>query len=85
MHICFVEDTHLHGGTQIWVSEAIRDFLDKGHEVTLLTPSGGFNATNDAGRHCCVEGSGAARTVAGCFAVIVLYRPRSLGSGSRRT
>jgi glycosyltransferase involved in cell wall biosynthesis len=44
MHICFIEDTHLHGGTQIWVSEAIRDFLEKGHEVTLLTPEGGFNA-----------------------------------------
>jgi len=44
MHICFVEDTHLHGGTQIWVSEAVRDFLEKGHEVTLLTPEGGFNA-----------------------------------------
>ena len=37
MHICFVEDTQLHGGTQIWVSEAVRDFLSKGHEVTLLT------------------------------------------------
>ena len=44
MHICFIEDTHLHGGTQIWVSEAVRDFLEKGHEVTLLTPEGGFNA-----------------------------------------
>lgn len=44
MHICFVEDTHLHGGTQIWVSEAIRAFLEKGHEVTLLAPEGGFNA-----------------------------------------
>lgn len=48
MHICFVEDTHLHGGTQIWVSEAVRDFLGKGHEVTLLTPAGGFNATDGA-------------------------------------
>ena len=44
MHICFIEDTHLHGGTQIWVSEAVRVFLEKGHEVTLLTPEGGFNA-----------------------------------------
>ncbi len=44
MHICFVEDTHLHGGTQIWVSEAMRAFLEKGHEVTLLAPEGGFNA-----------------------------------------
>ena len=44
MHICFVEDTQLHGGTQIWVSEAMRVFLEKGHEVTLLAPEGGFNA-----------------------------------------
>jgi len=44
MHICFIEDTELHGGTQIWVAEAIRDFLAKGHEVTLLTAAGGFNA-----------------------------------------
>ncbi len=46
MHICFIEDTHLHGGTQIWVSEAIRIFLDRGHQVTLLTAAGGFNARN---------------------------------------
>ena len=43
-HVCFIEDTHLHGGTQIWVTEAVRVFLAKGHEVTLLTPSGGFVA-----------------------------------------
>lgn len=46
MHICFIEDTTLHGGTQIWVSEAVRDFLAKGHDVTLLTAAGGFNATD---------------------------------------
>jgi glycosyltransferase involved in cell wall biosynthesis len=44
MHICFIEDTYLHGGTQIWVAEAMREFLEKGHEVTLLTAAGGFNA-----------------------------------------
>lgn len=49
MRVCFIEDTHLHGGTQIWVSEALRDFLDKGHDVTLLTPKGGFNAEDAAG------------------------------------
>ncbi|MBT8241371.1 MAG: glycosyltransferase family 4 protein [Acidimicrobiia bacterium] len=43
-HICFVEDTYLHGGTQIWVAEAMRDFMAKGHEVTLLTATDGFNA-----------------------------------------
>ena len=46
MRICFIEDTRLHGGTQIWVSEAVRDFLGKGHDVTLLTAEGGFNATD---------------------------------------
>ncbi|MEA2023481.1 MAG: glycosyltransferase family 4 protein [Actinomycetota bacterium] len=44
MHICFIEDTYLHGGTQIWVAEAMRDFLAKGHDVTLLTAADGFNA-----------------------------------------
>ncbi len=44
VHICFIEDTGLHGGTQIWVGEAIRDFLAKGHDVTLLTAADGFNA-----------------------------------------
>lgn len=44
MHICFIEDTTLHGGTQIWVAEAMRDFLSKGHKVTLLTAADGFNA-----------------------------------------
>ena len=43
-HICFIEDTHLHGGTQIWVTEAVREFLAKGHDVTVLTPSEGFVA-----------------------------------------
>ncbi|MDJ0665044.1 MAG: glycosyltransferase family 4 protein [Acidimicrobiia bacterium] len=48
MHICFIEDTHLHGGTQIWVAEAMREFMGKGHEVTLLTAAGGFNARDGA-------------------------------------
>lgn len=38
MNIGFIEDTHLHGGTQIWVTEAIRAFLDRGQEITLLAP-----------------------------------------------
>lgn len=37
MHIGFIEDTHLHGGTQIWVTEAAQAFLSRGHEVTVLT------------------------------------------------
>ncbi len=44
MRVCFIEDTDLRGGTQIWVSEAIRDFLAAGVEVTLLTSATGFNA-----------------------------------------
>ena len=38
MHICFIEDTPLHGGTQIWVAEAIRYALAQGEKVTLLAP-----------------------------------------------
>jgi glycosyltransferase involved in cell wall biosynthesis len=38
MHICFIEDTHLHGGTQIWVTEANRAFLSSGADVTILAP-----------------------------------------------
>ncbi|MBW2713101.1 MAG: glycosyltransferase family 4 protein [Deltaproteobacteria bacterium] len=44
MHVCFIEDTDLRGGTQIWVSEAIRHFLAQGVEVTLLTSESGWNA-----------------------------------------
>lgn len=38
MHICFIEDTPLHGGTQIWTVEMIRYVLAQGEEVTLLAP-----------------------------------------------
>lgn len=38
MHICFIEDTHLHGGTQIWVSEATQAFIARGEDVTVLAP-----------------------------------------------
>jgi glycosyltransferase involved in cell wall biosynthesis len=44
MHVCFIEDTDLRGGTQIWVAEAIRHFLAQGVEVTLLTSESGWNA-----------------------------------------
>jgi glycosyltransferase involved in cell wall biosynthesis len=40
MHICFVEDTLLYGGTQIWVTEAVEYFLSHGDQVTLLAPNG---------------------------------------------
>jgi glycosyltransferase involved in cell wall biosynthesis len=42
MRIGFIEDTHLHGGTQIWVAEAVRAFIERGQEVTLLAPDGSW-------------------------------------------
>lgn len=42
MHIGFIEDTHLHGGTQIWVTEANRAFLESGAQVTVLAPQGSW-------------------------------------------
>jgi len=39
VRICFIEDTHLHGGTQIWVTEATRAFLGRGENVTVLAPT----------------------------------------------
>jgi len=42
MHIGFIEDTHLHGGTQIWVTEAVHAFIRRGQEVTLLAPTGSW-------------------------------------------
>ena len=38
MHIGFIEDTHFHGGTQIWVSEAVQAFIKNTQEVSLLAP-----------------------------------------------
>jgi glycosyltransferase involved in cell wall biosynthesis len=42
VHICFIEDTHFHGGTQIWVTEASRAFLARGETVTILAPQGSW-------------------------------------------
>ncbi len=42
MHIGFIEDTHLHGGTQLWVAEAVQVFIQKGHQITLLAPEGSW-------------------------------------------
>jgi glycosyltransferase involved in cell wall biosynthesis len=44
VHIGFIEDTPLHGGTQIWVTEALLAFLDQGQDVTLLAPEGSWMA-----------------------------------------
>lgn len=38
MRICFIEDTPLHGGTQIWVTEATEEFIKKGHDITIIAP-----------------------------------------------
>jgi len=38
MHICFIEDSLLKGGTQIWVSEACKYYLNKGKNVSLICP-----------------------------------------------
>lgn len=40
MRIGFIEDTPLHGGTQIWVTEAIQYFLKKGLDISLIAPEG---------------------------------------------
>ena len=44
MRVCFIEDTDLHGGTQIWVAEATRNFLGAGADVTVLTSESGWVA-----------------------------------------
>lgn len=48
MHICFIEDTHLHGGTQIWVAEAVRAFVARGEQVTILAPTDSWVAEQGA-------------------------------------
>jgi glycosyltransferase involved in cell wall biosynthesis len=44
MHIGFIEDTPLRGGTQIWVTEAVKDFIAKGEDVSVVAPAGSFVA-----------------------------------------
>jgi len=44
MRIGFIEDTHLRGGTQIWVTEAVEDFIEKGEECIVIGPEGSFVA-----------------------------------------
>ena len=44
MNIGFIEDTPLRGGTQIWVTEANRYFLERGETVTVLAPEGSWVA-----------------------------------------
>lgn len=49
MRIGFIEDTPLHGGTQIWVAEALRYFLARGEDATLLCPEDSWMASQCAG------------------------------------
>jgi len=42
MDIGFIEDTPLRGGTQIWVTEAVQYFINKGENVIVLTPEGSW-------------------------------------------
>lgn len=42
MRIGFIEDTHLHGGTQIWVAEAVQAFIKNEQEVSILAPEGSW-------------------------------------------
>ena len=48
MNIGFIEDTHFHGGTQIWVTEAMAAFMEQGHDITLLSPNGSWIAKQSA-------------------------------------
>ncbi len=42
MNIGFIEDTHLRGGTQIWVTEAVKNFISKGKSVLLIAPKDSY-------------------------------------------
>ena len=44
MNIAFIEDTHLRGGTQIWVVEATNYFIMQGHNVNVIAPEGSYVA-----------------------------------------
>ena len=46
MRVCFIEDTSLRGGSQIWVAEAIRFLRSHGVAVTLITQRDGWNAVD---------------------------------------
>ncbi len=44
MRIGFIEDSHLRGGTQIWVTEAAEEFIDMGDEVKVIAPEDSYVA-----------------------------------------
>jgi glycosyltransferase involved in cell wall biosynthesis len=45
MRIGFIEDTKLRGGTQIWVTEATKIFINQGEEVNVIAPENSYVAT----------------------------------------
>ncbi len=58
MHIAFIEDTPLHGGTQIWVTEITKILLEKGEKVTILSPKDSWMANECSAlgaRICCYD------------------------------
>ena len=48
MRVGFIEDTPLHGGTQIWVVEATKVFIGKGEDVTVIAPQNSYVANECA-------------------------------------
>lgn len=42
MAVTFIEDSLLHGGTQIWVAEAIGKLRARGHPVSAIVPAGSW-------------------------------------------
>jgi glycosyltransferase involved in cell wall biosynthesis len=44
MRIGFIEDTKLRGGTQIWVTEAAKIFIQNGEEVNIIAPENSYVA-----------------------------------------
>ena len=48
MRVCFIEDTPLRGGTQIWVVEATQNFLNSGHKVNIIAPKDSYVAVSCA-------------------------------------
>lgn len=44
MNIGFIEDTHLRGGTQIWVVEATKNFISQGEDVIIIAPKNSYVA-----------------------------------------
>ncbi len=44
MNIGFIEDTYLRGGTQIWVVEAVKNFISQGENIIVIAPKNSYVA-----------------------------------------